>query len=321
MWYRILQAALLALTSCLPFSAQAQNIVAGYERTRLADGAEVGIWYPARGVPTRQSAGLYELMVVRDAPPLGTRLPLIVMSHGSGGQYLGHHDTAEALARAGFVVAALTHVGDNYRDQSRATDMPARAAALSALVSYMLDDWRSRQSIDRTRIGAFGFSAGAFTVLAAAGAVPDLSLIAGHCAAHPEAFECRLVRANPGSAVAWQPRRDPRIRAIVVAAPALGYTFTAAGSRDVTIPVQLWRAAEDDILRAPFYAEAVRAALPRRAEFHDVPGARHFDFLAPCATAAPPLPICAPTPGFDRAAFHQQFNRQVTRFFRRHLRR
>ena len=79
MWYRILQAALLALTSCLPFSAQAQNIVAGYERTRLADGAEVGIWYPARGAPTRQSAGLYELMVVRDAPPHGTRLPLIVI--------------------------------------------------------------------------------------------------------------------------------------------------------------------------------------------------------------------------------------------------
>ncbi|WP_447406494.1 hypothetical protein, partial [Clostridium perfringens] len=73
---------------------------------------------------------------------------------------------------------------------------------------------------------------------------------------------------------------DPRIKAIVVAAPAIGFTFDRAGLEKVRIPVQLWRADNDQILPAPFYADAVRAALPIRPDFHAVSGAGHFDFLA-----------------------------------------
>jgi predicted dienelactone hydrolase len=42
----------------------------------------------------------------------------VVISHGNGGDDLTHIDTAMALANAGYVVAALTHTGDNPRDQS-----------------------------------------------------------------------------------------------------------------------------------------------------------------------------------------------------------
>ena len=41
----------------------------------------------------------------------GAGLPLVVMSHGNGGVFDGHLDTASALAEAGFVVAAPTHTG------------------------------------------------------------------------------------------------------------------------------------------------------------------------------------------------------------------
>ena len=99
--------------------------------------------------------------------------------------------------------------------------------------------------------------------------------------------------------------RDRRIKAIVVATPALGFTFDRSGLRTVTVPVQLWRAGDDRILPAPWYADAVRAALPRSPEFHDVAGAGHFDSLAPCAADAPRLPICDGVPGFDRNGFHR----------------
>lgn len=39
----------------------------------------------------------------------GDKLPLVVVSHGRGGDSVGLHDTAEALADAGFVVAAINH--------------------------------------------------------------------------------------------------------------------------------------------------------------------------------------------------------------------
>jgi len=48
----------------------------------------------------------------------GKNLPLIVISHGHGGSFLGRHDLAEVLADSGFVVAAINHPGDTFSDMS-----------------------------------------------------------------------------------------------------------------------------------------------------------------------------------------------------------
>jgi predicted dienelactone hydrolase len=314
-----LRLALLCLLACSsPAIAIAAEV--GFEQGHMADGTEIGIWYPAVGAPRHQRLGLYEQDTVPGAAVAGDRHPLVVMSHGSGGQFAGHVDTAIALARAGFVVAALTHPGDNWQDHSKVTQVALRPPALSALITYMLDSWPSRASIDPHRIGAFGFSAGGFTVLAAAGGKPDLSLVAGHCADHPGFFDCAMVKDHPpGAVAAWPNLRDTRIKAIVVAAPALGFAFSPAGLSAVTVPVQLWRADEDRILPAPFYADAVKAALPNPPEFHHIPAAGHFDFLAPCADPEMAPQICASSPGFDRAQFHAQFDAEVVRFLSRNL--
>ena len=186
----------LILTSAQPVIAAPPAGEVGFEQRKLPDGTEIGIWYPASGTARHQSLGLYKHRIVRDAPVQGKRRALIVMSHGSGGSFAGHLDTASELARAGFVVAALTHPGDNWRDRSSVTDVSRRPEALSTLVSFMLDDWRSRKQIDAKRIGAFGFSAGGFTVIAAAGGQPDLSRFASHCAANPKFYDCNLVRTH-----------------------------------------------------------------------------------------------------------------------------
>lgn len=251
--------------------------------------------------------------------------PLIVISHGNGGDFRSHHDTAAAMAKAGFVVAALTHTGDNWRDQSRATDIVGRTRQLSVLIDYMSKGWSARAGIDAGRIGAFGFSAGGFTVLAAAGGDPDLGRLTDHCSANPGFYDCRLIGQHAGTVkeAAAAPRlpHDARLKALVVAAPALGFTFTKDGLRNVTQPIQLWQAGADQILPAPFYVEPVRDALPTPPEYHRVEGATHFDFLPPCSpklAAAAPL-ICTPTPEFDRAAFHDALNDEVIRFFKAQL--
>jgi predicted dienelactone hydrolase len=320
MLLRFVFAALLAALSVAPAHADAGPPQAGFERTSTAAGVEVGIWYPATGEPVHQRLGLYAQDVVPGGDVPAGSYPLIVMSHGSGGDFSGHADTAAALARAGYIVAALTHPGDNWRDKSRATRVEDRPKALGALITYMLADWRGHKSIDPGRIGAFGFSAGGFTVLAAAGGRPELSRMAAHCAANPGFFDCRMVGAQPPApasapAITWPEKGDARIKAIVVAAPALGFTFDRAGLAGVAVPVQLWRADADRVLPAPFYADAVRAALPVPPEFHDVAGAGHFDFLMPCADPKTVPQICESAPGFDRAAFHTRFNAEVVRFF------
>lgn len=312
---------LVAATLILASVTNAEASEAGFQHLTTPDGVEVGIWYPASGTPAALPIGLYAQEVVAGGPVAGERHPLIVMSHGAGGDYAGHHDTATALAKAGFIVAALTHPGDNWRDKSRGAQVEERPKALSGLITFMLKDWSGHDDIDATRIGAFGFSAGGFTVLASVGGRPKLSRVAGHCGEHPTAWECAQVKAQPRSqgVTVWADQRDPRIKAIVVAAPALGYTFDRTSLGGIKVPVQLWRAEEDKVLPPAFHADRVQEGLPSATEVQSVAGADHFDFLAPCINAAMAPQICQSKAGFDRAAFHARFNAQVVRFFERTL--
>ncbi len=125
--------------------------------------------------------------------------------------------------------------------------------------------------------------------------------------------------AEPLPASTWV--HDPRIKAAVVAAPALGFSFGRAGLRGVRIPVQLWRAEFDHVLPYPDYAEAVRTALPLTPDYHVVGNADHYDFLPPCPPAmAKAVPaICRSRPGFDRAAFHARFDADIVAFFEKTL--
>ncbi len=316
----------LALAAGLLFTPAAQASV-GFQHFTIPnpDGPpiEVGVWYPSNAPTAPTPVEAFRPLLAPDGPVTGRRLPLVVISHGNGGSYAGHHDTAIALAEAGFVAAALTHPGDNWRDQSRATRIWERPKAVKVLTDYMLAAWPQRAALDPGRVGAFGFSAGGFTVLAAAGGEADLGKVAPHCEAHPGFFDCQLVKRQGGTFpadVVWT--HDDRIKAVVSAAPAIGFAFGREGLAKVRQPLQLWRAADDQVLPHPFYAEAVRTALPRAPDVHVVDGAGHYDFLAPCAeTLAKNNPlICASAAGFDRPAFHADFNREVTAFFRRTLR-
>ena len=317
--------AIVAAIALAAAPALAHNV--GFQHLTIANGddkpIEVGVWYPSDSPASPQTLGGFTQEAAPNGAVAGERLPLVVMSHGTGGWFGEHVDTALALARAGFVVAALSHTGDTYDDQSRAAHISGRPAQLRRLIDYMLGEWPDHGRIDADRVGAFGFSAGGFTVLAAVGGVPDFGKIMPHCATHPTAFECGVIKRSGGGPITPPDRsvwvRDARIKAAVVAAPALGYTFELEG---VTIPIQLWRAEEDRILPNPDYAEAVMKALPRAPEYHVVKGADHMDFLAPCTEAvrkaAPD--ICDEIDGFDRAGFHADFDRDVARFFQRELR-
>jgi len=300
---------LFALFALLAAPARAADV--GFEEVRIAIGAEppltAGIWYPADAPATPHSLGDATQTVAPGGPVAGRRLPLIVMSHG-GGWYDGHYDTALALAHAGFVVASVSHVGDTFNDHSRVLQLWRRPAQLHQLVDYMLDEWPSHARLDAGRVGAFGFSNGGFMVLVAAGGTPDLSKIGPYCEARPDHDPCEALKhagVDPHSgteipAGAWI--HDPRIKAVVIAAPAFGFAFGREGLSRVRAATQLWRAADDRHQPNPYFDEAVRADLPRAPEYHVVAYAGHYDFLPPCsARLSRKMPdVCNSEPGFDR---------------------
>lgn len=296
----------------------------GFQQFVVADPGHkpvaVAVWYPTDAPPGRALVGTMVVRLATDAPVKGAGLPLVFLSHGTGGAAQGHVDTALALASAGFVVAAPTHTGDNFRDDAivgTSAWFVDRARQISLVTDFMVGRWASHTQIDPARVGIFGFSAGATTALIAAGGTPDIARFAADCAAHPE-FVCKL--GAPGATLVNPPAwpRTPRIAAAVIAAPGLGFSFAPAGLADVKIPVQLWQGAADD--RVPYATNAgvIRQLLPQPPEFHSVPGAVHLSFLTPCGLIGPP-PLCSDPAGFDRKAFHRDFNAQIVAFFEANL--
>ena len=302
---------------------------AGFQRAIVADPdgspLEVGIWYPSQASEKSVTIDLATMSVGVDGQVEGRGLPLVLLSHGSGSSFMGHFDTAIALADAGYVVAAVTHTGDNHVDQKRSVYIMDRPRQISRVIDHMLTSWEGRAAINVERVGMFGFSSGGFTTLVSVGGRPDFSRIGPVCQQHPEDYACLLVAKSRRAGIAPPPAspiQDERIKAAVVVAPALGFTFSPAELKDVTVPIQLWRAEDDLILPHPRYAEEVRRSLPHMPDYRIVPKAGHFDFLPACDTELANVApfICKSNPGFDRKQFHHAFNSAVLEFFDRTLR-
>ena len=303
---------------------------AGFQRGLAADAEgkplEIGIWYPSQATVQPVVMGPTTMSVAFNGVAQGRALPLVVISHGTGSSFRSHFDTAIALADAGYVVAAVTHTGDNYADQSRSADVMDRPRQISRVIDHMLSTWDGRTVIDPSRIGMYGFSAGGFTTLVSIGGIPDFSKVAPMCRQYPADFACQLIARSGGSSAApatptTSRAADPRIKAAVVAAPALGFAFSPDGLKNVKVPMQLWRAENDALVPHPRYAEAVRLALPDVPDYQVVLNAGHYDFLVPCSSALASIApsICVSAAGFDRVAFHSSFNAAVVSFLNKTL--
>jgi predicted dienelactone hydrolase len=279
------------------------------------------MWYPCSEPPTEINLGPITVPGTKDCPISGGKLPLVVISHGNLGAFFDHHDTAEALANAGFIVAAITHRGDNIPTLADAADpsvMLGRPDDMKRLIDFMLGASPGASIVDPNRIGFFGFSAGAVTGLVLAGARPDWPAIL--CRFSSTHRACTSILRKDFREF---PRKsEPRIKAAVVADPP-GMWLTANGFTSVKLPIQLWASENGGrsyqnrrILVTPESVAVIDRSLPKKHEYRVVPNTGHFAFLL-CGPSIKAIPeFCVDAPGFDRVSFHKQFNEDVVRFFR-----
>ncbi|HEY0192176.1 MAG TPA: prolyl oligopeptidase family serine peptidase [Kofleriaceae bacterium] len=288
----------------------------------------IAVVYPAAGAADPASAttviGPYTVAAGRGLEVAAGRWPLVVISHGHGGSPWGHHDLAEALARAGTVVAMVEHIGDSWRDQSAFRSdrvMYGRAYQVSATIDRVLAEPALAAQIDPDRIGVAGFSAGGYTSLLMVGAEPDFTRVPAYCQRHTDDAEiCGGSLRVELTAVQRTPTRDPRVRAAFAMAP-FAVAFGPAQLRAITAPVFLaWATADQKLLPAE-NAAAIAPALPTLAGRRVIEGAGHFVFLAPCssALATDAAELCTDPPGIDRAAIHTQLAADAVQFFARAL--
>jgi predicted dienelactone hydrolase len=314
----LLAAAALALcTPAMPSFAAGFRVI---EVPADAEGPAMtgALWYPCGEPPGTLRLGPYVLPVSKDCPLNGERRPLVVVSHGRGGTSLGHHDTAEALAEAGFIVAAINHPGDTASDKSRIAELSvyvSRPADIKRLVDYMLGASPAAPFVDSSRVGFFGFSRGGYTGLAVIGANADWANVTARCGDSPMRV-CQQVRDRefPGPVP-----HDRRIKAAVVADP-LAIFFTAQAVAPIKVPVQIWASelGGDGVFLRDVAPLDTNLAAPH--EFHVVPNAGHFAFfLCPPDLVQAVPDLCTDRSGFDRAAFHKEFNAAAVKFLQDNL--
>ena len=308
-------------------------LAAGFSRIEIpADRGEPAIsgavWSPCAAPPGEVKLGSVALAATENCPVAGDKLPLVVISHGYGGGFLTHRDTAEALAEAGFVVVAISHPIDSGRGDMKRADTLAvlveRPADIKRTIDFMLGAWPERGKLDPERVGFFGFSRGGYTGLVMAGGNPDIRKADAFCAVPFPKPSCAELKSGELPKAAAP--HDPRVKAAVIADPGSAPLFDREALKDVRIPIALWASAHsgEDMTGGEVRFEWVAAIadeLPVRPDFHVVADAGHFAFLPPCtAELAKSSPrLCTDRPGFDRAGFHRDFNVAIVAFLREHL--
>lgn len=325
---------LVALLALL-LSVQPQVVsAAGFTRisAESSAGMALGIWYPSDSpVPDSPNTPFRQALAV-DAPVAEGHHPLVVISHGYGGWMGGHADLALSLADSGYVVVAPEHPGNHSNDQRAepARWLVSRPQDIQRVIDYMLDSWPQAAHLDADRIGLYGFSAGAYTTLVAAGGKPDFASAKRHCQEVPDEFICSEGVLNGLDTVEQTARvaavaGDSRIGAISVAAPGLAFAFDSAGLSGVRVPVQIWSGTLDERVPDASNASVLAENLHSDTELNRVEKAGHFAFMVPCNPRLEEVNphlwqmVCIDAEGFDRSAFHHELNREIRTFFDRSL--
>ncbi|HEY1880759.1 MAG TPA: alpha/beta hydrolase [Caulobacteraceae bacterium] len=282
----------------------------------------VTVWYPAAAGSVEQSIDqgppgkplILEGGVAPDAPFANARRrPVILLSHGFGGSARSLAWFGLALARAGYVVVAPDHPGNNGLDKMTLAGALLswdRAEDLKAALDAAIADPVIGPHMDRARLGVAGFSAGGYTSLVAAGARASPERLGVFCRAHPQDGICMpqkefsfsqddaaaAMRSPPLSGEAARAGDDhaiPGIRAVFAIAPAIVQELTPESLERIRPPVAIILGDADPVA-PPATNGFVAAHLIPHAELKVLPGVGHYDFIGVCTPAArATIPICA----------------------------
>lgn len=334
---RALLPALAAI--CLADAASAEPL-AGYDRLTVvaahrAAPVAASVWYPV-GTPTYRGL-IGDSAVFRGTPAyVGAgiaqgRFPLVLLSHGSGGNMDSLSWLSSALVVRGAMVLAVNHPGSTSGDSSprRSILLQERAPDLSAALDALLADSTFAAHVDRSRIVTLGFSLGGATALNLAGARMDRAAYRAYCARLGERAPDCLFFAKGGVDLAGLPAaweadmHDPRVSAAIAVDPGMTYAFTPESIAALHMPVLLINLGGDERWSAGDVGARGSDLIGRlpHAEYAVVAPANHFTFLGICKPDGAALlaaegddPVCNDPDGADRVSVHTEIIARVATF-------
>lgn len=140
--------------------------------------------------PAARAATGRKVPIKVHVPSTGGPFPVIVVSHGAGGDWDTHFTQAQELASGGYIVLCIEHVGSNRERLAKGLQAMKSILAMTRDadevltrpkdVSFAIDratEWNATHAklkgrLDLSRIGVMGHSFGAFTTMVVCGMRP-----------------------------------------------------------------------------------------------------------------------------------------------------
>lgn len=191
--------------------------------------------------------------------------PLLLVSHGTGGNRFSLTWFIEKMVKQGYIVVSLDHYGNSTHNKLPREFVKwwERAIDIQFVLTNILNDNELGSKIDTTRIGGVGFSLGGYTNIALAGGYVDRTVRENESetdrelpAEFPKTKEV-IDFENDSLIVSSYNKykdhvKDNRIKSFFVMAPAIGFgfhtkeqtnkinapVFIVAGKGDVNTPVK-----------------------------------------------------------------------------------
>lgn len=300
---------------------------------------DFNIWYPAEPGGAAVTVGgngvFYGSPAGRGAPHQSGHFPVIIISHGAGGNAGQFGWIASTLAATGYVVILPNHPGTTSGDADaeaavRVWERPADVSAVLDELSAHPDDY---PFIDQDRVAVLGLSAGGYTALALSGARIDPIKLQNFCDGTDHGMSDCSFLAHFGVDLhtldlspAARDLGDPRIRAAVVIDPGIVSTLTEASLSQIEIPMFIINLGNEELVPEGVYARSAAETIPE-ATYAIVPDANHFSFLAECKAMGAAIlkdegetdPLCDDAGGRSRAEIHREVANEIIAYLNQTL--
>lgn len=303
--FSFLTAAMWLSIATLAHSAE----TVGFRQIELDKGVArslpIAIWYPTDDPSKTSTVGensvFYGTPAVKEAAPTPGSHPLVVLSHGYGGNWRNLNWLASDLAQQGYIVAAPDHPGTTTfnKNADQAGKLWERPHDLSRVIDALMADPQLGGQIDAHRIAAIGHSLGGWTVTALAGARFDTARFEQDCKIHTSPRTCSLsAELGLGNRELEKEMGDPRLGAFISLDLGLARGFSPESLASIDIPSLVISAGTDigdmpAVLESGYLAQHLRKA---SSTYVDIPDALHFSFMQLCKPGAAAL-IEEETPG------------------------
>ncbi|KZL29098.1 alpha/beta hydrolase family protein [Pseudovibrio sp. WM33] len=283
---------------------------------------QIAVMFPAVGkhqTVIAENEIFYGTSVFKDAEPIQGQYPVVLLSHGWGGNYARMAWLSAGLVSRGAIVVAVNHPNTTTFDfdYASALDHWTRAEDMSAALDYVLQDPIFAPIIDETRIFATGLSYGGWTALSLAGVQGSRDGFFDYCktAGAGSQFCNELTAEGVDITAIDQDRyeasyRDPRISGVAAIDPGLTWDLAPQDVQDVTVPLLLVGLGEGTHRLNATDTSAMGSnfeALVPQASVKTIAPATHFTALGLCKPAGEALlieeqddPVCTDPVGTDR---------------------